>query len=169
MKCTRGESDSQTEEKKLERTLEEIKFEKYPIQGGRVLHVAKVPSDVRMDHPTTQRTLEIHGLEPVTYQIIISGIDYNKKLKEFTKGKWGWLAGQGLAIYGFKNWNANGELIKQTDKNPEKTVLVWPGNQPLSLYVHSDDGAAYFGARFVLGAGVRPDLAASVVFGLEKA
>ncbi len=151
------------------RNIDGIKFTEFPVQNERTLFAAKF----KADHPTTERILEAHGLEKVTYQIAIPAIAENNELMSFFKGNWAWLAGKGMSqeMGGLHNFDVKtGELAEHTDRNIERSVHVWAGDQPLSLSVVTDDGVArVYGRRFNFDADIVPSLVASVVVGMQTA
>ena len=67
------------------------------------------------------------------------------------KEKWFYLEGKGSALSGYYTFNDKGELT-QGKGDIEKTVYVWKGSQPLSLYVLKDFNARSDGRRFDLDA-----------------
>jgi hypothetical protein len=122
------------------------------------------------NHPNSMKVLEKANLDPFTRQEILKILNADETLKEALKGKWFWIAGEGLhkelQLYTI---DANGELVERQGKvSVENTVRVWNGNKPLSLLVLSDYCAALCGRRFGLGAYDEPHLVAPVVVGKAK-
>jgi hypothetical protein len=110
--------------------------------------------------------LNDNDFQPLTYQKALVLINQNPELKEQLKGKWFYLAGEGSNMLGLYTFNEKGELIPGPSSNPEKTVRVWPGTNPLSLLVNSgtlDQGDG----RYDIDACSRPSCFASVVVGLR--
>lgn len=147
------------------RKLEEVQFKQFPISEERILFVAKF----REDPPTSMKLLEVHGLEQVTYRILIPGIDYNPDLKASLMGDWVRLAGRRISreMAGKHNFTQSGELTDYTNKDMEKTVIVIPGNRNLTLDVLREGSSEIGELRFLLSAQTRPTFWASVVVGIE--
>jgi hypothetical protein len=110
--------------------------------------------------------LQQNGFRPLTYQEAIVKIDQNPELKEQLKGKWFYLDGKGSQLSGYYTFNDKGELT-QGKGDIEKTVYVWKGSQPLSLYVRTDVDARDLVRRFLLSAYLEPSVVASVVVGVR--
>ncbi len=117
---------------------------------------------------TSVALLKQNGFRALTYQEALVKIDQNPELKEQLKGKRFYLDGKGSALSGHYTFNGKGELT-QGKGDIEKTVRVYKGNQPLSLFVHTDNGARIDMRRFYLYAGNSPDNAARVVVGVKDA
>jgi hypothetical protein len=108
------------------------------------------------------------GLEPVPPQKFFLAMFNNPKLLNAAKGKWAYLAGKGFDKEGlFAINDKTGEIETPKGESVEKLVYTWPGNGPLMVKVQSDVGAAYYGRRFALYAGISPNYTATVVFGIK--
>lgn len=90
-----------------------------------------------------------HGLLPLTLQEILVKVDQNPKLKELLKGQRVYLGEIGFELPEHHTFNEKGELT-QGKGDTEKTVYVWTGTGPLSLYVRTDDDARRVNGRYIL-------------------
>ena len=137
-----------------------------PITGttGSTIYVL----DKGANHPASVKLLEDAGLTLFTENEILSILVKDEQLKATLKGKWFYLAGNGTEKTGLYTINSDGNLTGGKGQSIENTVRVWPGKNPLSLGVDSDDVAADCGWRFLLGASCGPVSAAPVVVGKPK-
>ena len=94
-------------------------------------------AQIKANHEDSMFILRQKGLRPLIYQEALVKIDQNSELLEKLNGKWFYLDGKGLQLSGYYTFNDDGELTQKT-KDTERTVRVWAGEQPLSLYVHAD-------------------------------
>ncbi len=138
-----------------------------PVAGstGATLYVLQE----KANHPKSMTLLSAAGLRPMTYQELLPLLMKDEALKNALKGKWFWLAGEGMEKAGIFTINEKGELREITKKEKlsvEQKVRVWPGEQPLSFVVLSDADAADCGRRFDLGASLGPQGVAPVVVGV---
>ena len=118
------------------------------------------------DYPMSMELLAKNGLRPLTYREAFSR---SPELIVRLKDKWFWLSAEGIQKNGVFTFNANGELTELTGKEPlDQKVLVYPGNQPSVLNVHSDYDARSLGRRFNLD-GDPPSFMAPVVVGIRSA
>ena len=121
--------------------------------------------DQRADHARSMEILAANGLRPLTYQEAFSR---SSELIKTLKGKWFYLDGQGTEKRGIHTFNEKGELVELTGKESiDQKVRVYPGNQPLSLLVSTDDDARIIGRRFSLDGYGSPDYVAPVVVGVK--
>ncbi len=151
------------------KTLKGFQVTEYPVEKlGYSISVIKIEG--RADHQKSKEILEKLGLEPVPYQNFFMAAQNSPALLYATKGKWGYLAGEGFGTDGISAINEKtGELeAPKVGESVEKLVRTWSGKWPLQVVVLSDYDAAYFGGRFDLDAYGRPDYAASVVFGIKQ-
>jgi hypothetical protein len=119
----------------------------------------------RANHPKSMEILAKHGLRPLTYREALSR---SSELINTLKGKWFYLDGQGMQKFGIHTFNEKGKLVGLTgNESIDQKVRVWPGNNPLSLLVYSDDGARDLGRRYELNADDGPSLVAPVVVGVK--
>jgi hypothetical protein len=109
-------------------------------------------------------------LKALKYQEALLLLMKDETLKNALKGKWFYLAGEGMDKGGHFTIDGRGELVgRQGTVSPENTVYVYGGSNPLALGVDSDAGAAQVGRRFDLFAyGVVPLDVAPVVVGVPK-
>lgn len=112
--------------------------------------------------------LSKNGLRPLTYQEAFSR---SSELIQQLKGEWFYLYGQGIqeksGIYTFNE--KTGDLVQAIgNESIDKKVHVWSGNQSLSLFVRSDNGARDGGERFLLFGFDSPDIVAPVVVGVKQ-
>ena len=123
-------------------------------------------SETKANHAESMAILQQNGSRPMTYQEALMRIDRDPQLKEQLKGKWFWLEGKGLDESEYYTFDNEGNLTEGKG-DIEKTVYAWSGENPLSLDVHTDDGARFGGGRFILGAVGDPQVVASVVVGIR--
>ena len=138
-----------------------------PIAGstGTTLYVLQKEAN----HSMSMKLLSDAALRPLTYQEILPLLTKDEQLKNALKGKWFWLAGDGMEKEGIFTIDEKGELReigKKEKLSVEQKVRVWPGEHPLSFFVVSGDGAAYVGRRFDLAAYLVPLDVAPVVVGV---
>ena len=123
-------------------------------------------------HPNSMKLLSEAGLRPLSYPEILSLLMRDEQLKNALKGKWFWIAGQGMNKYSIFTIDEKGELVPlpqgffKKKTSVEQKVGVSHGNQPLSFAVYSDDNAAFYGWRFGLYAYNEPQNVAPVVVGV---
>lgn len=123
----------------------------------------------KANHPKSMKLLSDAGLRPMTYQELLPLLMKDEQLKNALKGKWFWLAGQGMEKEGIFTINEKGELREITKKEKlsvEQKVRAFLGEQPLSFDVDWDDYAASLGWRFYLYADLGPQGVAPVVVGM---
>ncbi len=109
--------------------------------------------------------LQQNGLKLMTYQQALALLDKNPVLKAQLKGKWFYLDGRGLEESGYHAFDDEGKLTEGKG-DIEKTVYVYSGKNPLSLYVLS--AIAYFyRRRFNLFANLGSHILAPVVVGIR--
>jgi hypothetical protein len=117
----------------------------------------------KANYEDSMKLLKENKLQPLTYQeALANGKEFVKAFKG--EYKWFWLAGKGLDKSGYHTIDRYGD-VRAGKGEVENTVYIWKGNQPLCLYVRSDDDAAQVGGRFSLGADDVPDVVAPVVVG----
>jgi hypothetical protein len=109
-------------------------------------------------------------LRPIEKEEIMLLLMNDEKLKESLKGQWFYIAGKGLDqkldLYTIDD---NGSLVERKEVvSVEKTVCVFNGPRPLSVFVYSDSNASDYGRRFLLNAGDGPGYVAPVVVGVAK-
>ena len=123
--------------------------------------------ETKANHADSMAHLKRNNLRVLTYQEALVLIDRNPDLKEHLKDQWFYLEGKGIldksGCYAFDNL---GNLSK-VKGDPEKTVYIYSGTNPLSLGVHTDDGARVDEGRFGLDAYNGPQFVASVVVGVR--
>lgn len=123
--------------------------------------------EIKANHADSMTLLQRYGLRPMTYQEAIVLIDGNPELKAQLKGKWFYLAGEGLKEGGYYTFNNEGKLTEGKG-DIEKTVYIYPGNMLLSLVVHNDEDFDRFcEMRFTLVAYAGPQEVAPVVVGVR--
>jgi len=139
-----------------------------PVVGttGSTLYVLKTEAN----HSKSMGLLEESGLRPLKYQEVLPLLMKDEALKNSLKGKWFYLAGEGLNEDGIYTVNDKGELakIEGEELSLEKKVRAWSGKNPLSLCVYSGNDAAYHSRRFCLVAAYDPHGDAPVVVGVPK-
>lgn len=119
------------------------------------------------NHSDSMALLSKNGLRPLTHQEALSR---SSELITELKGKWFYLDGQGIQENGIYTFSNKGELVASPGNGTiDQKVRVYPGNQPLSLDVVSDNYARYGGRRFVLVGGNSPYDVAPVVVGVKQA
>ena len=123
--------------------------------------------DIEANYADSMSLLKKKGLQPLTYQEVLTTIDRDKKLKNALKGKWFYLKEHGLELSGYYHFDKKGNLVEGKG-SLERTVYVWKGKNPLSLFVHTDYVARISGRRFDLYALNDPQSVASVVLGVRK-
>ncbi len=150
----------------------------FPLQHAtRDAIVREVNGLVILEQPAnyneTIKILARNGLRPLTYQEALS---HSSDLIYELKGKWFYLSGKTSEENGLFEFNKRGELTRLTakssaSKTPDQKVRVYPGDQPLALYIYPD---AYTNDywRLVLDSDYRPGLsdaamAATVVVGVR--
>ncbi len=122
----------------------------------------------KANYADSMALLQQNNLRALTYPEALVLIDRNPDLKEHLKDQWFYLEGKGIldksGCYAFDNL---GNLSK-VKGDPEKTVYIYSGTNPLSLVVRAD-GRARVGVegRFDLGADYDPQDVASVVVGVR--
>jgi hypothetical protein len=149
----------------VSKTREELGFKEARGSTGAALYISKTSAD----HKKSMAILEKAELVPFTHQKILSILVNDEELKESLKGKWFYVAGKGTDKNGLYTIDANGELVERKENTSvEKTVRVWQGPQPLSLFVSSVNGVSLSARRFLLNADFEPDVVAPVVVGEPK-
>ena len=134
--------------------------------------VYKFRAGKEANHSESMKLLSEAGLRPLSYQELLPLLMKDEQLRNTLKGKWFWIAGQGMYKRGMFTINKKGELreiAREEKPSAERKVYVWSGDQPLSFVVYSDAVAAYDGRRFNLSAGYEPLLVAPVVVGVPVA
>ena len=130
-------------------------------EGGIWLHAARL----KTDYKTTGIIHEMRGLVKVHYEVALRGINRDKKIRNDLGATWAWVDGTGFprtddsSLFPriFLNFDErSGELTERTEENPDRTVSICPGNQPLMLYIRNDIATEELGARFVLIADYKP-------------
>ncbi|MDE1768867.1 MAG: hypothetical protein KGH64_04810 [Candidatus Micrarchaeota archaeon] len=129
------------------------------VTGGSVALI-----DAEANHAQSIEILSKHGMRPPTYQEAFVHLMQNPGLKEQLKGKWFYLAGEGLQANGYHTIDNTGNL-KAGRGNPEETVYAYPGSRPLSLMVDSD--TIVYLRRFFLKGVDWPGSIAQVVVGVK--
>ena len=135
---------------------------------GKTLYILEKEAN----HSESMKLLSEAGLRPLSYQELLPLLMKDEQLRNTLKGKWFWIAGQGMYKRGMFTINKKGELreiAREEKPSAERKVYVWSGDQPLSFVVYSDAVAAYDGRRFNLSAGYEPLLVAPVVVGVPVA
>ncbi len=138
---------------------------------GKMLYILEKEAN----HPDSMKLLSEAGLRLLSYQEIFSLLMEDEQLKNALKGKWFWIAGQGMNKYGIFTIDEKGGLVPlpqgffKKKTSVEQKVGVSHGNQPLSFYVYSDSGAALNGRRFYLFADGKPRAVAPAVVGVPVA
>ena len=117
----------------------------------------------RANYEKSMEILQENDLESLTYQ---EALIHRAELIKAFKGEWKWfyLAGNGIDKSGYHSIDKNGE-VREGKGKIENTVYIWKGNNPLSLFVHSDDSASVYGRHFDLDADDGPYVIALVVCG----
>ena len=126
-------------------------------------------SETKANHANSMALLQQNGLRPMTYQEAIVLIDRNRELKAQLKGKWFYLEGKGLKKSGYHTFDNAGRLVESVEGKGdiEKTAYAYSGNNPLALYVRTDEYARRGRRRFTLNAFDSPQYAALVVVGVR--
>ena len=107
--------------------------------------------------------LDKNDLRMLTYQEALS---HAPELVSELKGKWFWLAGEGIKENRLCTFDAKGELAESTGSETyDQKIRVWSGKLPLYLGVIS--GVYRDGRRFVLGASISPEAVAYAVVGVK--
>ena len=109
--------------------------------------------------------LKSNGMRPLTYQEALVWLDKDKKAKSKLKCKWFYLAGKCTELSGYYTFDNQGKLTEGKGLIG-KTVYVYSGNNPLSLFVRADSYARSGERRFDLDAGSVPSDVARVVVGV---
>jgi len=139
-----------------------------PVVGttNTTLYVLKTEAN----HSNSMTLLKEAGLRPLNGKEILPLLMKDETLKDSLKGKWFYLAGEGLKEDGIYTLDAKGDLEKVGSRNLsiENKVRAFKGPHPLSLDVFSDYNAAVFGGRFFLVAYYEPHYVAPVVVGVPK-
>lgn len=113
--------------------------------------------------------LERNGMKALTYQEALVLLMRDEVLKNALKDEWFWLSGNGIDREESFTIDEKGELVRRTEKNMEKLVRAWSGNNQPYLVVLSDEFAAYVGRRFGIGGhDAWPGDVAPVVVGVSK-
>jgi hypothetical protein len=126
------------------------------------------------NHTKSMALLSEAGLRPFKEKEIILLLMKDEVLKTELKNKWFYIDGVGSEKSGLFTLNEEGKLVKvdslpraaRKKVSPENIVRAYPGQQPLSFLVDSDDYAAYYGRRFDLLAYFGPHVVAPVVVGV---
>ncbi len=119
--------------------------------------------DQKGNYAKSMEILAENGLRPLTYrEALAKAPDMVRELK----GKWFWLAGQGIKEDRLCTYDAKGELAESTGSETyDQKVRVWSGKHPLHLAVIA--GVYGDGRRFVLGASVGPEAVAYAMVGVK--
>ena len=121
----------------------------------------------KANYADSMALLQQNNLRALTYPEALVLIDRNPDLKEHLKDQWFYLEGKGIldksGCYAFDNL---GNLSK-VKGDPEKTVYIYSGTNPLSLHVHTAGDARFYERRFSLDAYYDPQDVASVVVGVR--
>ncbi len=123
-------------------------------------------SETKTNHANSMSLLKQNGLRPMTYQEALVLIYRNPELMAQLNGRWFYLGGKGLKESGYYTSNNEGKLTEGKG-DIEKTVHVYPGDNPLLLLIHSDHLARTAESRFDLHADDDPHYVASVVVGVK--
>ncbi len=120
------------------------------------------------NHPKTIRYLNENGYRTFRSQEEI--LSYMPELIVELKGNWLWTdIRKGLKEGGIRTLDEKGKLHVLTGKETiDQCVCLFPGNQPMSLDIYSDDNAIKYGRRFDLDMDTKPDKVASVIVGLAR-
>jgi hypothetical protein len=121
---------------------------------------------LKAHHDNSMKLLKENGLEALTPQKALVLIDQNPGLKEQLKGKWFYLAGKGRSILGYFTFNEKGELFRGRG-DPERTVYLWEGTNPLRLRVSTDDDGRSVRYCFLASSDEQPSEYAPVVVGIK--
>lgn len=121
------------------------------------------------NHRQSMRLLERNGLKALTYREALVLLMKDEVLKNALKGKWFWLAGNGIDREEVFTVDGTGEIVKGKEKDKEKLVRAWSGDNQPYLMVLSDEFAAYVGRRFGVGGyDAWPGDVAPLVVGIRK-
>jgi hypothetical protein len=125
-------------------------------------------STIHADYSKSKSMIEEAGLVLLTRQNALLILMNDEVLKESLKGKWFYLAGEGIEKSRIYTIDQKGELIDAKEGlSIERKVRVWSGPHTLSLLVSSDYYAARDHRRFDLFASAEPEDVAPVVVGIE--
>ncbi len=124
-------------------------------------------ADTRADYKDSMDILKKNGMRAMSYQEAFVQLKQNETLRNELKGKWFYIEGTGTDKSGLYTIDKKGEL-KQGKGKVEETVNVWKGSNPLSVYVHEDGNARYYGRRCNLYGGYSPVIVAPVVVGVKQ-
>ena len=120
------------------------------------------------NHSDSMRLLQENGLWPMPAKAPLF-IYRNEELKKALIELWYYIGGDGLysaeALYA--RFDRDGRFRKGRSTDPEKTICLRDGKNPLSLIVLSDDLAILNRGRFVLSADTDPQYIAPVVVGVK--
>lgn len=122
----------------------EISFKEVGTFGAQV-------SMTEANYKESMQLLESNGMKALTYKEALVLLMKDEVLKNTLKDKWFWLAGNGVDREESFTIDEKGDIVKETEKNKEKLVRAWSGNNTPYLMVLSDDFADYVGRRFGIG------------------
>jgi hypothetical protein len=151
------------------RQIKESKFNEFKqIRGstGAVLYVL----GKNADYSNSMDLLDMAGLRPLKYREILTLLMNDELLKKQLKEKWIYLSGKGVnKKSGLHTINKKGKLTKNKENASfEKNVYIWPGPNPPSLYIESNEYGLERGRRFFLNATSMPHYMAQMVVGVPK-
>lgn len=150
-------------------TIPASKFGEFkPVVGstGTILYTLKTEAN----HSNSMKLLDEAGLRPLTRQEILPLLMKDETLKNSLKGKWFYLAGEGLKEDGIYTINSKGDLVTLGGEkvSVQNRVRAFKGPHLLSLVVISDRGSPQYGGRFGLAANCGFSVRAPVVVGVPK-
>lgn len=126
-------------------------------------------SKTNANYEQSMQLLERNDMKALTYQEALVLLMKDEVLKNTLKDNWFWLAGNGIDREESFTIDEKGEMVKGTEKNKEKLVRAWSGNNTPYLMVLSDDFSATVGRRFGIGGhDAWPGDVAPVVVGVSK-
>ncbi|MDE1861102.1 MAG: hypothetical protein KGH72_05315 [Candidatus Micrarchaeota archaeon] len=106
-----------------------------------------------------------YRLRPVTHGLLIRSILVDERLMGFFKGNTAWIAGEnGIQTNAeFQNVTLSGKLVRRKNLDPERTVMVRNGDNPLFFAVFDDMDMGQ--ARYYV-ASIRPHYPANLIVGI---